>query len=79
MDLPLSDYRQMSVAEFDTSKLLAHARAQAEQRGLDRFPIIDVDAHHYELESFDQIIDYFDDPVLQQLARSSAIRTWAAG
>jgi predicted TIM-barrel fold metal-dependent hydrolase len=72
MDLPLSDYRQMSVAEFDTSKLLAHARAQAEQRGLDRFPIIDVDAHHYELESFDQIIDYFDDPVLQQLARSAA-------
>ena len=72
MDLPLSDFRQMSVAEFDTTKLLAHARAQAEQRGYDRFPIIDVDAHHYELESFDQIIEYFDDPVLQQLAKSAA-------
>lgn len=71
MDLPLSDFRQMSVAEFDTSKLLSHARRQAEQRGYDQFPIIDVDAHHYELESFDQIIDYFDEPVLQQLARSA--------
>ncbi len=72
MDMPLSDYRSMSVAEFDTSKLLAHARGQAEQRGYDRFPIIDVDAHHYELESFNEIIDYFDEPVLQQLARSAA-------
>jgi predicted TIM-barrel fold metal-dependent hydrolase len=72
MDMPLSDFRQMSVAEFDTSKLLAHARLQAEQRGFDRFPIIDVDAHHYELESFDQILDYFDEPVLQQIARSAA-------
>ncbi len=72
MDMPLSDFRQMSVAEFDTSKLLGHARRQAEQRGLDRFPIIDVDAHHYELESFDQIVDYFDEPVLQQLARSAS-------
>jgi len=29
MDLPLSDFRHMSVAEFDTSKLLAHASKQA--------------------------------------------------
>ena len=27
MELPLSDYRKMAVAEFDTTKLLAHAVA----------------------------------------------------
>lgn len=70
MDLPLSDFRKMSVAEFDTTKLLSAARRQAVQRKYNRFPIIDVDAHHYELESLSEILDYFDDPVLQQLARS---------
>ena len=33
MDLPLSDYRKMAVAEFDTTKLLAHAAQQAKERG----------------------------------------------
>jgi len=73
MDLPLSDYRTMSVQEFDTSKLLANAKRQAEQRGYDKFPIVDIDAHHYETESMSQILEYFDDPVLQQIARSTAL------
>jgi uncharacterized protein len=71
MDLPLSDYRTMSVQEFDTTKLLANARRQAEQRGYDRFPIVDVDAHHYEGESMKEILEYFEDPVLEQIAASS--------
>ena len=50
MDLPLSDFRRMSVAEFDTTKLLAHAAKQAKDRGYEKFPIIDVDSHHYENE-----------------------------
>src|SRR5262249_52442941 len=66
-----SDFRRMAVEEFDTTKLLAHAARQAAERGYANFPIIDVDSHHYELESLDQILDYFDDPVLQQLARSA--------
>ena len=51
MDLPLSDYRTQSVSEFDTTKLLAAARRQAIARKYDQFPIVDVDAHHYEIES----------------------------
>lgn len=73
MDLPLSDFRTMSVQEMDTTKLLAAARRQAEQRGYDRFPIVDVDAHHYELESLAEIIQYFEDPVLAQIALSSTL------
>ena len=71
MDLPLSDFRRMAVEEFDTGKLLANAARQASERGYGQFPIIDVDSHHYELESFHEILEYFDDPVLQQLAFSA--------
>ena len=71
VDIPLSDYRKMALEEFDTSKLLRHAAQQATERGYGKFPIVDVDSHHYELESLDQILDYMDDPVLQQLARSA--------
>jgi hypothetical protein len=61
----------MEVEEFDTSKLLAHASKQAAERGYKNFPIIDIDSHHYESESIGEILDYMDDPVLQQLARSA--------
>ena len=38
----------MSVAEFDTSKLLINAARQRDQRGLEDVLIVDVDCHHYE-------------------------------
>jgi uncharacterized protein len=72
MDMPLSDFRRMAVEEFDSSKLLAHAARQASARGYDKFPIVDVDSHHYELESFAEILEYMDDPVAQQLAMSAS-------
>ncbi len=75
MDLPLSDYRRMAVEEFDTSKLLAHAARQASERGYKNFPIVDVDSHHYELESFHEILEYMEDPVLRQLAMSASQAT----
>ena len=71
MELPLSDFRKMAVEEFDTSKLLAHAAKQAADRGYKNFPIVDVDSHHYETEAIDEILEYMDDPVIQQLARSA--------
>ena len=71
MDLPLSDFRRMAVEEFDTSKLLAHAARQANERGYKNFPIVDVDSHHYESESLSEILEYMDDPVIQQLAMSA--------
>src|SRR6185437_15146435 len=71
MELPLSDFRRMEVEEFDTAKLLAHASQQAAERGYKNFPIVDVDSHHYESEAIGEILDYMDDPVLQQLAQSA--------
>ena len=48
----------MKVDEFDSGKMLAHAAQQAKQRGYEKFPIVDVDSHHYELESFNEILEY---------------------
>ena len=69
MELPLSNDRRMKVDEFDSGKMLAHAARQAKQRGYEKFPIVDVDSHHYELESFNEILEYMTDPVMKQLAQ----------
>ena len=73
MDLPLSHHRRMSVEEFDTRIVLAHAAKQARERGYQNFPIIDVDSHHFETESFAEIVKYIEDPVLRQLLEASSI------
>ena len=59
----------MKVDEFDSGKMLANAAQQAKQRNYDQFPIVDVDSHHYELESFNEILEYMPDPVMKQLAQ----------
>jgi predicted TIM-barrel fold metal-dependent hydrolase len=61
-------YRDVDTNTFDTRELLANARRQAEQRGLDDVLIVDVDAHHYETEAWSQIVQYLEDPVLKHLA-----------
>src|SRR5262245_25374691 len=61
MELPLSNHRRMSVEEFDTRIVLSHAAKQARERGYQNFPIIDVDSHHFETESFAEIIKYIED------------------
>ena len=69
VDLPLSNDRRMRVDEFDSGKMLGNAAKQATDRGYKNFPIIDVDSHHYELESFNEILEYMPDPVMKQLAQ----------
>jgi uncharacterized protein len=61
--------RDLSVEEFDTTTLLQHAQAQAAERRYEDFFIADVDGHHYETLSFDQICDYIEDPVMRDQAR----------
>ncbi len=50
---------------FDTRSLLAHAQQQAEDRKYEDFMIIDVDAHHYETDSYRDIWEYIEDPVMR--------------
>src|ERR1700722_17894997 len=63
------NFSDLSVEEFDTATLLAHAKQQAIQRRYEDFLIVDVDAHHYETESFARICDYIEDPVMRDQAR----------
>ena len=92
MDLIADRGRRVAVEELNTSRLLAHARKQAQQRQLDDVLIVDVDAHHYENECVDEFLPFMENDVLRQLtisgrskgrgsqsrARQQAFRTWAA-
>jgi len=68
MDTLDMKYRDPSVEEFDTRTLLKNAARQARQRNYEDFLIVDVDAHHYESESFDQIAAYIEDPIIRHTA-----------
>lgn len=53
---------------FDTSRHLANATQQARERHYEDFLIVDADAHHYESESWADIVKYIEDPVLRYRA-----------
>jgi uncharacterized protein len=63
------NFRDLSAEPLDTKTLLAHANQQAIQRRYEDFLIVDVDAHHYETDSFAQICNYIEDPVMRDQAR----------
>jgi predicted TIM-barrel fold metal-dependent hydrolase len=55
---------------MDTREMLAHARRQAEKRKLDDYYIVDVDAHHYENQSWSEVLDCMPNDVMQFIGRS---------
>src|SRR5215472_530197 len=67
MDLIAERGRRVSIEELNTSRLLAHARRQADQRNLDNVLIVDVDSHHYENECYDEFLPFIENEVLRQL------------
>jgi uncharacterized protein len=72
---PVSDaHRRLSEEELNTSKLLAHARRQANERKFDEFLIVDVDSHHYENEHMREILQFMESPVLRQLSSAGVAR-----
>jgi predicted TIM-barrel fold metal-dependent hydrolase len=77
--IPTSDFAGMSVGEFDTRTLLAHAADQARERKYNELFIVDVDSHHYESDALPEILEYFDNPVLRQIAKAMNLRGGAGG
>lgn len=72
MEIPTSDrFHKMSVDSFNTEKLLTNAARQRDARNFNDFPIVDADAHQYESESFDEVLEYIEDDVIHQLASSA--------
>src|SRR5919204_4569820 len=55
-------------AGYNTAEHLAHAARQAKERNYQDLLIIDADAHHYETESWRDIVKYIEDPVLRMRA-----------
>lgn len=63
--------------ETDTREILARASRYAEERNFKDWLIVDVDAHHSELSSWKEVIQYIEDPVLRQTAIEMQNRTGA--
>ncbi len=70
MDLIADRGRRVSVDEMNTTQLLRHARKQAVQRNFDDMVIVDVDAHHYENENYNEFLPFMENDVFRQLALS---------
>ena len=71
MELPSShDIHRLTIEEFDTTKLLAHAARQARQRKYSEFMIVDIDSHHYETDHLSEIYEYIEAPVIKQLGKT---------
>src|ERR1700722_13605501 len=70
--LPTSEPQGFTVSEADSTTMLAHAAKQARERHYERITIIDCDSHHYENQSFREIIKYIEDPIVRQQAMASA-------
>ena len=59
----------------DTREILANARKDTERYGFDKYFIVDVDAHHVELDSWAEILAHIEDPVLKFNAQAIA-KNW---
>ena len=51
-----------------TRDILAHAARQAKERNFSDYLIVDVDAHHFENQSWSEIVEYIPDPVIRDIA-----------
>ena len=75
MDTRLGDvtYRDVSVSEVDTPTILKNATDQAVKRRYEDFCMVDVDSHHYETDSFADILKYIEDPVMRHQAQFQGV------
>jgi uncharacterized protein len=74
MDMPRNEVRTPRFDQYSTSKYLEHAAEQARNRNYNDFLIVDVDAHHYENESYKDVFSYIDSPVIRRAAMESTKR-----
>ena len=68
MDTIRSEVRTPAFDRYSTTNALAHATEQAHARNYQDFLIVDVDSHHYENESYREVFQYIDNPVIRREA-----------
>ena len=61
--------RDIDLEAIDTPTILENATEQAVKRRYEDFCIVDVDSHHYETDSFAEILEYIEDPVMRHQAQ----------
>src|SRR5712692_8160875 len=74
MDMARSEVRKLAGEDYSTVQHLEHASQQARERNYQDFLIVDVDAHHYESESYKEVFEYIESPVIRRQAVESAKR-----
>src|SRR4029450_1244062 len=75
MDMARNEVRKLvGDDDYSTAQHLEHASQQARERNYQDFLIVDVDAHHYESESYKDVFEYIESPVLRRQAVESAKR-----
>ena len=74
MDLISDRGNRVTVGELNTSKLLSHARTQADNLHLKDMLIVDADSHHYEMEHLDEVLPFVENDVLKQLLMSNRMK-----
>ncbi len=68
------DVQEITTAT-DTREILANCAKQTKQLGLDKYFIVDVDAHHVENLSWPEILEYIEDPVIRYNGKAMA-KNW---
>ena len=77
MDTGMEKSREILVKEIvrntDTRDILAHAKRQADRRRYSDYVLIDVDAHHFETQSWAEVVEYIPNDVIRDIAKSFKI------
>src|SRR5438477_4473790 len=68
MDMLRNEVRTLNPEQYTETKALDHASQQARQRNFQDFLIVDVDSHHYESESYKEVFQFIESPVIRREA-----------
>src|ERR1700743_2214337 len=79
MDTTPNEVRKLNFDDYSTAKHLEHAAQQARARNYQDFLIVDVDAHHYENESYKEVFQYIESPVIRHDAIDASRRPGRSG
>jgi len=69
---------QQITIKTDTREILARETKYQREKGFHDWTIVDVDAHHSEMSSWREVIEYLDDPILKHYAQEFQSRTGGA-
>ncbi|MBD21908.1 MAG: amidohydrolase, partial [Rhodospirillaceae bacterium] len=81
MDSGLDQTRELPqeiTTKTDTRDILARETKYQREKGFNDWTIVDVDAHHSEMSSWREVVEYIDDPILKHYGTEFQSRTGGA-